>query len=654
MKYKIIMWIVAFCLFIISVNSAMADKLDYENCSDVTDWTGAGITSDAVDTYNGSTCQYDKGANSRAWWGFKNTSNPIQERLSVSFVWRTDNTNNWVNIMITNFTDDVDNVIGRDGLELMLDFSGTAITERGCGALTSYVLNAAKWHNITIDFYNLTGNTVADIYINKSLIKSACDITGNPPVTELQYFHMAEQGTNVHNIDDIRVINNSYQHDYLNLSIPSPANNHQFGYADATFNLTINNSFTTNCSLYINSTWNQSINYSAGQNTAVSFTRTFNMLNPYYSYYVGCKYNSTGSASTSTRNFSFGTTFNITFKDAINESVVNWEEVFIDFISDDLVYNYSTLHGNMSAVNIYPGTYTLRYYSADAYPHHFYEIDVNNNSIPLTLYFTNTTNEITVNVFDSTTLSTLSGAMVYLQRYYSTPNQYITVGMYETSDSGKAYFYADTTEYYRFLVDYPFGTRRLETAKMYFEETTINLYVPTTEEVAEIFYDAAGITYSITSSETARTFTATFTDYNDVAGEFCLYVKEHGYYGRVELNKSCLTANSGTIVRGFPSVNKTYYALLTAKINGDERNIATGWITLVGDELDAGNFGVFLSTIIVVVFSFLSAFHIMAMFFAMAGLIFAKLLGLLAIQWGYVFYIVIASIILAIIIQMKK
>lgn len=348
--------------------------------------------------------------------------------------------------------------------------------------------------------------------------------------------------------------------------------------------------------------------------------------------------------------------YNFTFRDEDNDTIINWLNISVDFIGDTMFYNYSTTTGNLYVDLLYPETYTIRYYANDTYQMNHYKVHlINTTHTTIVLYMTNSTDQITTTIYDQVTLETLEGATVYLKKFFDNEGVFKTVSMYDSDAAGKSYFYVEQgTEFYKFQVDYPFRTNRLNTEKFYINSDAINLYINLQGIVGQPFFEAESITYSLSSSESARTFTTTWSDSSSVASKFCFSVVEYGDYGTQVHNSSCTSTSSGSITLKTPDENATYYSHFTANIDGETRTIATGWIEFSGDKLNAGAFGLFMSAIIIIVFVLMAYLHIIALMFANLGLILAKLLGILPMSWEFVISVFIGSMILAIIISTKK
>lgn len=368
------------------------------------------------------------------------------------------------------------------------------------------------------------------------------------------------------------------------------------------------------------------------------------------------------SSAYQTYNFNVYTTNSIQFflKDEVTQELISGVNgtATLEFVSDNFVYNYTITNGSLYVDLISPATYTLRYSSPTYYGDtRFYYFQLNNRSTNnITLFLLNDTlsTDTTTTTYDQVTLNTIEGAVVYVMRYYQLENTYKTVAMYESDVSGKSYFQLQqNSEYYKFLVDYPFNTLKLETNPLYVQATSINLYINLQDAIAETFFQEEGINLQITHDEVNK-FTATYTDSGGVASQYCLTVKQDSRYSKTQLNQTCSTSNTGSLEAQHPTTDGLYYAVFTAVIDGESRVIGTGWQTLDSDELDAGQFGIFLAIILIMTIAFLSQISYLSVIFVSGGLVFSKLLGLLPMDWGYIISVFIMSIVLIIILEMKK
>lgn len=351
---------------------------------------------------------------------------------------------------------------------------------------------------------------------------------------------------------------------------------------------------------------------------------------------------------------------NVTIRDEVDNSIVDDVNVSLNFLSDSFNYTYSTDNGTIYLDDLGAIEYTIRYRSENQsgtygsrFRHYVFSL-TNDTHNELTLYLISSPDiNISVIAYDQTTLNKLENVVVYLQRRFSHDNVYRTTAMYETDLAGTAYFEVNIDEYYKFLADYPLGERKYNSEKLYFESDTYNIYLDLNSDVGDKWFEEDSITFNLNYLDT-KEFQGTYSDTEGVATEFCLYLKKYVQYGQTTVNSSCSTSSSGTLEVGGMNENITYYGTLTAKIGGDERIVASAWKEFVEDELDSGEFGYFMTAVLVMVFTFLSIIHVVALILGVLALMFAKLLGLFILGWSEIIVIFIVSIFLAMIIQLVK
>lgn len=347
-------------------------------------------------------------------------------------------------------------------------------------------------------------------------------------------------------------------------------------------------------------------------------------------------------------------TIHINFYDEQTDTPLTNTNITLEFISNTVTYNYSTSTGQLTINFTATEDYVLRYTSAEYGRKRHYYFTVSNQSFNnLTLYLLNNSvsSDIQVVVYDKVALNKVDGAFVYAQRYYQHDNAYKTVAMYETDPGGNAWFDLEKqTEKYKFIIDYPLRTTLLVTQPTYIEQDTLNLYIDFTSPIADLFINKEKIRASITYNNNTRIFSCTYNDFSLIGSNYCLNIKKYGHYGSEVLNRSCLSVQSGTIQLKHPEANATYYATFTADINGQTTTILTVFKD-IGDKTPLGTFGVFLTAIIIILLAFVSGFHILALVIAMSGLVFSKLIGLLALDWGWILGLYALGLILTMILR---
>lgn len=376
-----------------------------------------------------------------------------------------------------------------------------------------------------------------------------------------------------------------------------------------------------------------------------------------------------GSTQGFIRNYTFyvfeSNSYNITFHDELNNSIIysensTAENTLVEFLGD--LHSYTTtINGTGWVSLIIPQDYIIRFRKNNGTSYgryrQFYVTLTNQTTTNLHLYMIREADstDLTITVYDESTLNPISDAVVYLQRFNVTANSYQTVAMYATDVDGKAYFDVEAQkELYRFRVDYPsWQTQKLMTEPLYIETSDINLYLSLSTPVGEGFFNSSGITGTITANSSHMT--VSWLDSASIATLYCFSMKKYTQYGKLLMNTSCTAANSGGLsIQGYNG-DATYYGIFNVTISGTERTVATGWTDILTDAPPTayGQYSILLAAAIFVTLAFISSLHIIAGVLATAGLVFAKYLGLLPIEWGYIIMAVIAALILAAVLKRK-
>lgn len=302
--------------------------------------------------------------------------------------------------------------------------------------------------------------------------------------------------------------------------------------------------------------------------------------------------------------------FNITFLDDITKTKVNI--VNLEVIGSYYGENYSTTTGNIYINLDQADNYTLRYSNTN-HSENFYYLELNFGEVlNLTLYLANITgtDEITATVYDNYN-NLAEGVYIYVQKYDITTNNYLLVGEALTNFEGVTKLdLIKNTEYYKFLLYYPWGTLRQETSPTYIYDDNLNFQISLEDEIGETYYKSMGVDYSLTFLNDSNYFKLVF---NDVAGdtdEICLYIYKIQANQTNELNMSCLSVSSGTILLPVTPINSTTYeAQAYASIN-PERYFLTGLSKSFYGAFPLGSFGVLAVFIITAIFAFIAIWNI--------------------------------------------
>lgn len=414
------------------------------------------------------------------------------------------------------------------------------------------------------------------------------------------------------------------------------------------FNLTYN--FTTvdgslNLSL-IRGDWNFSIhapdhNLSSIRNTTININDSINDTSYQWSLFT-----------TNSINFSF--------YDEQNRTLLSsGPNIQLELISDLFSSNATVTNGNLYLDLLTPTTYTIRF-SKPGYgrirEHIFTLTNQSNNVIDLYLLRNDQSTETTVVVYDEVELNQIEGVTVYLKRYRVDTNEYFTVGMGQTDQEGKFLFDIEhSNEFYRFQVDKPLGTTRLSTKERYVDSTTINLYFNTTATIGTNFYAGTNITWSISFDDTTKTFRLVYNDAENVANQYCFRIKKFEQYDKSQLNETCSSGNANTLEMVLNhQQNVTYSAEFYADIGTEERLIAVGFTELQESNLNSGEYGAYLTTMLVSMMYLFSSLHPLTLILGTSGLVFAKVIGTITIEWQWILGLMLFAVIFSLFMEAKK
>lgn len=555
--------------------------------------------------------------------------------------------------------------------------NGTIVTNVNMsGAYANINISSPSYITIENNSYNTSSSLTVQMYQAITILNATEYITGNQ-IFGGTFQALSYTGNSFYsNTGTIQAnfTKNGYSPKASNLTVLYGTN--YFNITDitnATLNITViffnTNAHVQNFSIYILN-YNYSINFSINSSTTNGGIVVPLMSGLYYNVtIVPANYNLEYAIiwmQNYSKNYTYYTytlnSFNITMLNERTDLQITDANFTLEFISSVSAYNYTVDGGKGYIDLLVPATYTLRYKSYQGTDYgrirEYYYILTNNSHTNLNLYALprdGNSSEETVVVYDQTTLNTVEGAIVYLQRYYVEDNSYRTVAMYKTDVAGKSYFDIErNTEYYKFVIDYPFMTTVLTTSPAYIVATTLNLYINLLEETGETYFTNEKVSSLITFNTASASFTTTYNDAGVTGDSYCMYLKRYNLYTKDILNSSCSTASSGSISLTGLIANETNYAVFTIIRGGEETVLKTAWEDYLTSDMNAGKYGVFLTALIYMTFALMISMHLYALIIGASALVFAKLLGILSIGWSAVFGIVLFAIILASVIEMFK
>lgn len=329
-------------------------------------------------------------------------------------------------------------------------------------------------------------------------------------------------------------------------------------------------------------------------------------------------------------------TMRIHVRNETNKKLLLNKNAFVEFISPSYKTNRTTNTGNFT-LNLIPDDYTVRY-RATGFPEKFYYFTLD-NSTPntLDLYLLNTTQtqtggeaaaqEVTATVYDELG-NIVQDAYISVLRYNPDTNTYVNVGIYRTNNNGITKMYLIlNTEFYQFIVYYPYGEVNTITSPSYVYSNSIYFRVQITTDPLQEYNERLGITTDLTFNNATNNFRWTYTDLSNISSNYCLYVYRYVNAYQSLYNSSCQTSHTGTILVGITPLNgSTFVGKGVITQSGqdyeiDQASVSYPSDSVFGDSLDNKKMGLFIVTVLVIVFIFITRDMIISMF--LSGLPFA-------------------------------
>ena len=344
-------------------------------------------------------------------------------------------------------------------------------------------------------------------------------------------------------------------------------------------------------------------------------------------------------------------TLTINFYDQNNKSLIDDKNISLELISDIFSNNYTTDTGYMTIELLDPSNYTMRYY-ADTFTERFYYLNLNNNSYTnLSLYLIKeaVAVNITVTIIDETGTD-VKDATVRALKYFIDTNSYIVQEVGVSNDNGEVFF--DLTlfdEYYKFIVQYE-GETVKTTNPSYLTSTSLTIQVILTETFAQAYGEYKNIQYDLTYNDVTDTFRFTYNNLDGIASNICLYVYTLNSAGKTQINNSCSTSGSSTLLAGITPVNDTIYSAEAYYYTG-----SAILITTLQKEFSSNpsfdNMGILAQILLTGSISILLFFMPeLASILIPASLIFGRAINLTSIPYMYLFPLLVGGFIIAFII----
>lgn len=316
-------------------------------------------------------------------------------------------------------------------------------------------------------------------------------------------------------------------------------------------------------------------------------------------------YNSSGTHQEYNFSLYLKNTFNIIFREEVTETLIDNTLITVQFISDSFGSNYTTPNGTLLVSLLTPDIYTIRS-SATGYHTGFKTVQLTNNSLQnFTIYMSNATThtEVTATVIDEFG-DRVEGAYIESLRYDTDTNTYKSIEVVQTNFDGQAELNLEkNTEFYKFIIYYPFGTAKLTTTPTQIFGNTLTFQINLGTIAGSEFFTWNNLQYSLYFGNTTNTFTYTFTDLSNSVSQGCLDVHKIVKTRITQINESCVSGSSGSInILISPQNGSTFVA--RAYITTDTQYLVEEKVVSYGLTSQSGKLGLFLVMILIILFSF--------------------------------------------------
>jgi hypothetical protein len=346
----------------------------------------------------------------------------------------------------------------------------------------------------------------------------------------------------------------------------------------------------------------------------------------------------------------------LTFYESETNIRMDNKTVDIQFIGDESSFNYSTTNATLYLTGVTPDSYLIRY-NSDGYKETFYYLEfVNNSYYNISIYLTlNTTATIVKAIVYDEANNLLENAIIKVLKYDAETNSYFLQDTRKTNFEGEALLNIELNkEFYKFIVEYD-GESKLETNPSYIWKTTITLQINLATTVAETFYESQDIDYNLLFNNESENFRVTFNDVTNKVDSGCLKVSRIRATGETEIETSCVSNATGSILVNAPNITgATYRAEAYVNYDDESYNLDSTMHSYLDDN-KLGKGGLFIVIILTIVMIFIYAWDVtVATILTPIPALFGSIIGMIDISVGYIIPIEIIAIIIAIAISERS
>jgi hypothetical protein len=365
----------------------------------------------------------------------------------------------------------------------------------------------------------------------------------------------------------------------------------------------------------------------------------------------------TFALTTTTLNFTLysSNSINFTFVDDVTGAVIN-ESLSVNLISSIFSQNFTTATGSYYVDMLSPTIYTIRVTSTNYYESFYYLNLLPQSRNTVTIHLVNKANGTAVNATVYDELSNfVEGAYIKTLKYNVTSNTYDIHSIVKTNFEGMAQLYLFTnTEFYQFIIEYPFGTIKKVTEPSYIYGNSIYFIITLNNAGGSDDFATQSLVTDLAYNNGTQVFSFFYDDKTLYFDEFCFTLYESTNNIETYKNVSCNTAPSSTILLPLytPLNGSKYIAKATAIKGLDVKFLNSIVVEFGGNATTLGTLGLFLMAILVIVFALIGSWNpIATILLPPFAITLSLLFGLVSFGWWIPISIHALSIIASMIIH---
>lgn len=343
---------------------------------------------------------------------------------------------------------------------------------------------------------------------------------------------------------------------------------------------------------------------------------------------------------------------NLYFFDTITKAVVN--NITLTMISDTNTTIKTTTTG---ALNLAVPNATLilfRYNSTDYLTGYYYvnitNLSYSNNYINLYIQPAATGSNITATVYDNNN-NLVEDVYIKALRYFPLNNSYVMVSSVKTDSQGTGILPLEKyAEFYKFILEYPFGNTVLTTTPALIINDNLNFHINLNTLPGVLFNQTVNIqTAGINFDNTTGEFSITYSNVEGATSTVYLQVSKVTSLKKSLLNSTSLTASAGSIVTSITPSNDTVYLAQAYVVYTDNDGSTVNYLIdsysyEYTNKTTLGPLGIFLVIILTCVVMFIGYFSLAgAIILLPTPLLIAALLGLVPFSFPLAIVLQIAA-----------